>query len=264
MQKEKNVSAILGVHLWGNPCEIDELDALAGEYGIQVFYDAAHAVGCKFKGKDIGKFGSCAMFSLHATKILSATEGGVLCTDDDELAHKIRWIRSSYERKKNVPLSLVVNGRFSELQAAMALLSLDDFDKNVEKNKERYLLYKELTANIPGIDIIKYDDSTQGNYQYVVFTLDEQDFGISRDMLIKILEKENIHARRYFLPSSHNSVPYNKLNVDRESLCETEKLNEKIFQLPSGQLIERYHIEQICDLLFYIHKNAAELCGRMQ
>ncbi len=260
LQKDKSIKAILGVHLWGNPCEIDKLDQIEKEYNVKVFYDAAHAIGCKYNGEHIGKFGHCAMFSLHATKILSASEGGLLCTDDDELAEKIRNIRSSYGRKKNVPVSIAINGRFSELQAAMALLSLEGFDENVLKNKARYFAYKELVKDIPGIEIINYDEKTQGNYQYIVFTLNENEFGMSRDMLVKILEAENIHARRYFLPSSHNSYPYNQMDLLKDDLVVTEQLNEKIFQLPSGQLIEKEDIEKICELLSFIQKNAQEIC----
>ena len=203
--KNENISAVLGVHLWGNPCDVERLDEIEQQYGIPVFYDAAHAVGSVYKNKSLASFGHCATFSLHATKVLQAAEGGVICTDDDELAERIRNIRSSYGRRRQVAVPMVINGRFSELQAAMALLSIEKFSEYASNNKHRYLLYKEKLKDVPGVSVIQYDDSMQGNYQYVVFRLNEEKFGISRDLLVEILSNENIIARKYFIPAAHRS-----------------------------------------------------------
>ena len=204
--KNKNISAILGVHLWGNPCDVTRLDEVEQQYGIPVFYDAAHAVGSAYKNKSLASFGHCATFSLHATKVLQAAEGGVICTDDDELAERIRNIGGSYGRRRQVPIPMVIHSCFSELQAAMALLSIEKFPEYVTNNKHRYLLYKEKLKNIAGLSVIEYDESMQGNYQYVVFRLNEEKFGLSRDLLVEILSKENIIARRYFIPAAHKSI----------------------------------------------------------
>lgn len=257
--KHKNISAILGVHLWGNPCDVERLNEIEQKYGIPVFYDAAHAVGSVYKNKGLASFGHCATYSLHATKIMQATEGGVVCTDDDALAECIRNMRSSYERKKELSASIRINGRFSELQAAMALLSLEKFPEYKTNNKHRYLLYKEKIKNIAGLSIIQYDDTMQGNYQYIVFRLDEKKFGISRDELVNILNKENVIARRYFIPAAHKSIPYVNMECAKAELPNTECLIREIFQLPSGQIVTDEHIEKICGLLHFIHKHAQEI-----
>lgn len=106
------------------------------------------------------------------------------------------------------------------------------------------------------MSVIQYDESTQGNYQYIVFRLDEDKFGISRDELVKILNKENIIACRYFIPAVHKSVPYINMKCARADLTNTERLIHEIFQLPSGQIVTDEHIEEICELLQFIHNNA--------
>lgn len=254
--KNKNISAILGVHLWGNPCDVTRLDEIEQQYGIPVFYDAAHAVGSAYKHKSLASFGHCATFSLHATKVLQAAEGGVICTDDDELAERIRNIGSSYGRRRQVPIPMVIHSCFSELQAAMALLSIEKFPEYVTNNKHRYLLYKEKLKNIAGLSVIEYDESMQGNYQYVVFRLNEEKFGLSRDLLVEILSKENIIARRYFIPAAHKSIPYINMECAKAKLPNTELLIQEVFQLPSGQIVSDEHIEQICELIFFIQQNA--------
>lgn len=254
--KNKNISAILGVHLWGNPCDVTRLDEIEQQYGIPVFYDAAHAVGSAYKNKSLASFGHCATFSLHATKVLQAAEGGVICTDDDELAERIRNIGSSYGRRRQVPVPMVIHSCFSELQAAMALLSIEKFPEYVTNNKHRYLLYKEKLKNIAGLSVIEYDESMQGNYQYVVFRLNEEKFGLSRDLLVEILSKENIIARRYFIPAAHKSIPYINMECAKAKLPNTELLIQEVFQLPSGQIVSDEHIEQICELIFFIQQNA--------
>lgn len=257
--KQKNISAILGVHLWGNPCDVERLDEIEQQYGIPVFYDAAHAVGSAYKNKSLASFGHCATFSLHATKVLQAAEGGVICTDDDELAERIRNIRSSYGRRRQVAVPMVINGRFSELQAAMALLSIEKFPEYASNNKHRYLLYKEKLKDVPGVSVIQYDESMQGNYQYIVFRLNEGKFGLSRDLLVELLSKENIIARRYFLPAAHKSVPYVNMECARAKLPNTELLTQEVFQLPSGEIVTDEHIERICELISFIQQHAEHI-----
>jgi dTDP-4-amino-4,6-dideoxygalactose transaminase len=237
---------------------VERLEEIEQKYGIPVFYDAAHAVGSAYNNNGLASFGHCATYSLHATKIMQAAEGGVVCTDD-ELAERIRNMRSSCIRKNQEPVPLAINGRFSELQAAMALLSLEKFPEYKANNKHRYLLYREKIKNIAGLSIIQYDETKQGNYQYIVFRLDEKEFGLSRDELVKILNKENVIARRYFIPSAHKSVPYVSMECAKVELPNTECLIREIFQLPSGQIVTDEHIEEICSLLQFIHEHAQEI-----
>ncbi len=172
------------------------------------------------------------------------------------MAERIRNIGGSYGRRRQVPIPMVIHSCFSELQAAMALLSIEKFPEYVTNNKHRYLLYKEKLKNIAGLSVIEYDESMQGNYQYVVFRLNEEKFGLSRDLLVEILSKENIIARRYFIPAAHKSIPYINMECAKAKLPNTELLIQEVFQLPSGQIVSDEHIEQICELIFFIQQNA--------
>ena len=254
------IVAILGVHLWGNACDIDGLKSIAQAHDLQIFYDATHAVGCSYQGKRIGGFGECEVFSMHATKILSSTEGGCIATDDDKLAERIRNIRSCYGRRHKVPVSITANGRFSELQAAFGLLSLEDLPDNIAANKARLILYHDLLGTIPGVKPVPPNKEEHHNYQYVVLEIDKQAFGLDRDTLVKILEAENILARRYFVPGMHRCEPY-KTDLPQylDALPVTDSLCKKVMQLPSGQLVSNEDVSKICELIRFIQANAKNI-----
>lgn len=258
---KQNISAVLGVHLWGNACAVEEVEKTANQYGARVFYDAAHAVGSTYKGLPIGNFGECEVFSFHATKVLNATEGGCITTNNDDLAEILRNLRSSYGRHKNVPIPINANGRFSEFQAAFCLLSLEDFEKNCESNRQKLKAYQNGLADLPGLKFISPAKGERHNYQYVVFELDKDKFGLSRDQLVRILDMENIKARRYFIPGLHKSVPY--INQPQRELPHTDELCDKVFQLPSGARTSLADIEKICHLIHFIHKNASSIRNRL-
>jgi dTDP-4-amino-4,6-dideoxygalactose transaminase len=254
------VRAILGVHLWGNACDIDGLEALARKRDLFLFFDAAHAVGCTYRGIPVSGFGACEVFSFHATKILSATEGGCVTTNDDAIAERVRNLRSSYGRRTNVSIPVNANGRFSEMQAAFGLLSLEDFPKNREHNKRRMFLYVDELKDIPGIRFLLPSQGEQHNYQYVAFEVEENEFGLCRDDLVRILTAENILARRYFIPGMHRCVPYSTWFPQyMDALPVTDALCKKVMQLPSGQCITDEVIGQICALIRFIHAHAREL-----
>lgn len=255
--EKHDIAAVLGVHLWGNACAIDEIEALAREYGAKVFYDAAHAVGSTYKGVPIGNFGECEVFSFHATKVLNATEGGCVATNNDDLAEILRNLRSSYGRRKNTPIPINANGRFSEFQAAFCLLSLEDFEKNCESNRQKLETYQKCLEGMPGLKIMPPARGEKNNCQYVVMEIDKEKFGLSSKELGKIIGAENIFARHYFLPGLHKSPPYR--DEPQPDLPNTDALCEKVIQLPSGAKVTIPDIERICQLIDFIHKNAGEI-----
>ena len=259
------VCAILGVHLWGNTCQTQAIAELAAEHKLQVLYDAAHAVGCTSQGKTVGGFGACEVFSFHGTKVLSTTEGGCVATNDDALAERLRNLRSSYGRRKNVSIPIAGYGRFSEMQAAFGLLSLEDFPANCAANKVRFELYARELANVSGIRMLPPTPGETHNYQYVVMEIDETVFGLNRDTLVHILEAENILARRYFVPGMHRCVPYNiQFPQYIDALPATDILCQKVMQLPSGQRVSLEDIHMICELIRFIHAHADALQGFLQ
>ena len=258
------VCAILAVHLWGTACDVDGLTKLAEERGIPVFFDAAHAIGCTHKGVPVGGFGNCEVFSFHGTKIMTSAEGGCITTNDDDLAERLRNLRSSYGRRATVPIPVAGYGRFSEAQAAFGLLSLEDFPENCANNERRMRLYVEGLRDVPGIRFLLPTTGERHNCQYVVLEIEDREFGLHRDELVRILEAENIAVRRYFVPGMHRSVPY-KTQFPQyvKALPVTDALCAKVMQVPSGQRVADEDIAAICGLIRLIQAHAHEVKKRL-
>ncbi len=202
-------SGIIGVHLWGRPCDTQALVEIARERGLRLLYDASHAFGCSHRGRMIGSFGDAEVFSFHATKFVNTFEGGAILTKSDELAKKARLMRNfgfvDYDRVVHVG----TNGKMNELSAAMGLTSLEAMPRFIEVNRANYNRYREGLAALPGLRVLPYDERDSCNYQYIVVDVDEAEAGVDRDQLVKILHAEGILARRYFHPGCHRMLePY--------------------------------------------------------
>lgn len=233
------VSAILAVNLWGDACRQDRLAELARKYAVRLYYDSAHGFGCELDGKPLGGAGDLEVFSFHATKVLSAAEGGCICTNDDELAARLRNIRSSYGAGPARQVLRTSNGRMSEAQAAVALLSLESFDSILARNEAMFHAYRQGLEGIQGVRLLTPASVSKTNYQYVVCEIDERAFGLNRNELQQVLSAENVVARRYFYPGLHRFVPYADQFPDASArLPVTEYLCERVLQLPIGQMID--------------------------
>lgn len=261
---DRGVSAIMGVNLWGGACPLADLQNLAASLDIKLYFDSAHAFGCEVNGVKVGGFGSAEVFSFHATKILNATEGGCICTNDDQLADRLRNIRPSYGKYNQVSVVKVANARMSEAQAAVALMSLEDFPMNRANNQALHGLYSSLLKDVPGLQIIHPNGVTLSNFQYMACRIDEDAFGMSRDFLISLLHAENIIARRYFYPGLHRNLPYSQTHpAYKDSLPQTDALCESCLQLPIGALVGAPEVERICNVLVRAQKAAPEISRRM-
>lgn len=257
---DSEVTGVMGVNLWGGACEPDSLELYAKKKGISLFFDSAHAFGCEVDGNKIGGFGELEVFSFHATKVLSATEGGCICTNDDTIANRLRAIRPSYGNNSSTSIIKVANARMSEAQAAIALLSLDDFEVNRKNNEKLFNVYDERLRSVPGIKLLKPVGVTFSNYQYVVCEVDQKKFGLNRDQLIKVLEAENIFARRYFYPGVHQSMGYsNSYSIYRNNFPNTDYLCKTLIQLPIGARVDSHSVDTICDVISRVNVNASYL-----
>lgn len=262
---DKDVSAIMGVHLWGGACDPEALEKLAASYGVQLYFDAAHAFGCRINEINIGNFGSAEVFSFHATKVLSASEGGCICTNDDVLAARLRKMRSSAGADKQGNVLKTVNGRMSEAQAAIALMSLEDFPENQNNNEVLYQVYQTHLAAVPGMHLVKPSGISFSNYQYVVCQVDENKFGLPRDLLIDLLRAENVVARRYFYPGLHRSTPYaHDYPQYLDRLPNTDRLSASCIQLPIGALVTPQAVEKVCNILKLAHFSAPAIRAKLE
>jgi dTDP-4-amino-4,6-dideoxygalactose transaminase len=243
-------TGIIGVHIWGKPCRLDALSDLARRRGIKLMCDAAHAFGCSSGGLSIGNFGLCEIFSFHATKLLNTFEGGAIATNDDELARKIRLMKNFGFSGIDQVTALGTNGKMNEISAAMGLTGLESLDYFIEINRRNYRLYSAELAQMPGIRMVRFDESEQNNYQYIVLEIDEEETRISRDDIVGILRAENVLARRYFYPGCHRMEPYRSYFPNAGLLLpRTEALCERVVVLPTGAAVSPANVQKICSII---------------
>lgn len=253
-------TGIIGVHLWGHACNIEELTEIATRNKLGLLFDAAHAFGCSQRGRMIGNFGDAEVFSFHATKFFNTFEGGAVVTSNDELAGKIRLMKNFGFADYDQVIYIGTNGKMNEVSAAMGLSSLDSLEEFVQANRRNYNQYREELTNIPGVRLFAYDDTEKCNYQYIVVEIDEPVTGISRDELVKVLWAENVVARRYFYPGCHRMEPYRSYYPHAGlMLPATEKLVEKVLILPTGMAVREHEVDQVCRILKLAIKNAVEV-----
>lgn len=227
--------AILAVNLWGGASDIEALTSYAAVHNLRLYFDSAQAFGCAYNNTPVGRFGELEVFSFHATKILNATEGGCITTNNDQLAAKVRAIRSSYGIDTPASVPLKTNARLSEAQAAIALMSLASFHANRRSNVNLHVLYRELLREIPGVTVLKPSGVTDSNFQYLILSIDSSEFGCTRDRLLTLLHNENIIARRYFYPGIHRVMPIMQHITPAEAgYPVTEALSDQLLQLPIG------------------------------
>ena len=243
-------TGIIGVHVWGRPCDTEAIAATAQKHQLKVIYDAAHAFGCSERGKMIGNFGNCEVFSFHATKFINSFEGGAVVTNDDVLADKLRLMRNFGFHGFDQVIYLGINGKMTEVCAAMGLTSLEAMAEIITVNRRNYESYHADLTALPGISLIKYDSQERNNFQYVVVEVDPAISPLNRDELVQVLHAENVLARKYFWPGCHQMEPYRSLQPEAVRwLPETEKLAGRILLLPTGQTVSEESIRIICGII---------------
>lgn len=193
---EKTI-AIMPVHVFGNPCDVDAIDAIARKHQLKVIYDGAHAIGSTYNGKSLLEYGDITATSLHATKLLNTAEGGGCITTNNELHEKLKRIRFFGHNDEKDIVEDGFNGKMTEVHAALGIANLKYYDDVLNDRKEKYNLYKEALSNIPGLTFQKIKQGTP-NYSYfpVIFESEAQLLQVE-----KALNAENIFPRRYFYPS---------------------------------------------------------------
>ena len=243
-------TGIIGVHVWGRPCDVDAIDEIAKRHKLTVLYDAAHAFACSRGGRKIGGFGNAEVFSFHATKFFNTFEGGAISTNDDALAEKLRLIRNFGFVGHDTVSELGINGKMSEVSAAMGLTLLESLDSLLATNRRNYDAYQRGLTGIPGLSLMAFDSAHENNHQYIVVAVDPVTYGIDRDRIVDVLHQENVLARRYFYPACHRMEPYvSREPLPRRPLIATEQLTASLMTLPTGTAVGAPEIETICRIL---------------
>lgn len=226
-------TAILSVHVYGNPCQSERIQEIADRYGLKVIYDAAHAFGVKQNGQNIMNFGDLSVLSFHATKVFNTIEGGAIVCHDEKTKRRIDYLKNfGFENETSV-VAPGINAKMNEIQAAYGLLQLKAIDENLQKRKRIAEFYQQGLQNVHGIRFIGEPENLEYNYAYFPVFIDEKAYGMSRDALYERLKADNIFGRRYFYPLISQFPTYRGLDSAKpENLQVAERIANEVICLP--------------------------------
>jgi dTDP-4-amino-4,6-dideoxygalactose transaminase len=260
----KRTTGIIGVNLWGHPCDVRALEAVAARRGLKLIFDSAHAFGCSSHRRMIGNFGDAEVFSFHATKFLNTFEGGAVVTNDDEVARKLRLLRNYGFAAQDTVVQIGTNAKMNEVAAAMGLTSLEDMNNFVAVNRHNFYAYRQHLSGIAGVTLIEYDEAERNNYHYIVLEIDKSVTGISRDCLHALLAAEGVLVRRYFYPGCHRMAPYRFREPDVGArLLNTERTTARTLCLPTGTAVTLSDITTVCDVVQFAVAHGQDIATRM-
>ena len=235
----KNTVAILATHVYGNPCDVENISGIAKKHNIKVIYDAAHAFGASFKGKQILSYGDVSTCSFHATKVFHTVEGGCIITNDIELSHKLLLYRQFGHIGDNF-YSIGINGKNSEFHAAMGLCNLPSLDSIIESRKTISLLYDDEILNLPIQRPIALPETVY-NYAYYPVVFENEETLLTAKSL---LAQQNIFARRYFYPSLNN-LPF----IEYKAAPISEKISSRALSLPLAHDTTQETVSLVIDII---------------
>lgn len=245
MITEKTV-AIVPVHVYGNPCSVDEIQDIADKYNLKVIYDAAHAFGVSINGKGIGSFGDASVFSFHATKVFNTIEGGAVCYDNPLLNTKLYNLKNFGIRSEEVVSEIGANAKMNEFSAAMGLCNLKYISEEIQNRKRVIERYIANLQDVKGVTLIK-NDKVKSNYAYFPVLFDQQR-GMNRNEIYNELKKNNIYARKYFYPLTADQTcfknKYRNINIPN-----ARYVSDNILTLPVYGDLHMECIDNICDVI---------------
>jgi len=238
--------AILGVHVYGNICNVERIDEIARKHSLKVIYDAAHAFGVEYNGRGICQYGDISMLSFHATKVFHTIEGGALCYNDTGLTEKLVLERSFGVKGDELEL-FGTNAKMNEFSAAMGICNLRHIDEEIASRGEAFAQYNARLANVEGITLLSLHEGLKQNYAYYPVLFDKSRFGKNRDEVMAMLAENDINARKYFYPL----VSANKAFAEDQTINtpQAKHYAENILCLPLYAHMDASDIRKICDLI---------------
>ena len=243
-------TAIMPVHVYGNPCKIDRFQQIAETYGLKLIYDAAHAFGVRINGNSILNFGNLSILSFHATKTFNTIEGGAIVCHDEKTKKRIDLLKNFGITGETTVIEPGINGKMNELQSAYGLLQLKHVNEYISKCKVLAQTYREQLNGISGISFFNEMDGVDHSYSFFPVLINSQSFGKSRDEVYKELKKHNIFSRRYFYPLISHFPTYRCLaSARKENLPVAETISNQILCLPIFPMLEKAIVRKICTLL---------------
>lgn len=243
-----NTSAIMPVHVYGNVCNVEEIQRIADKYGLKVIYDAAHTFGVKYKGQGIGAFGDVSCFSFHATKVFNTIEGGAACYKDEDFGLDLYRLKNFGIRGPEKVDAVGANAKMNEFCAAMGLCNLRHVDEEIAKRKLVVERYMKHLSNIEGIQLSPVQENVEPNYAYFPVVFNEKIFGVSRNEVFEALAKENIGARKYFYPLTNTFDCFHG-KYDPSLTPIALHISKRVLTLPLYADLSLDDVDRICKII---------------
>lgn len=240
--------AILPVHVYGNVCNIEEIERISHKYELKVIYDAAHTFGETYKGKGIGSFGDASCFSFHATKVFNTIEGGAVCFKDEHLGDILYELKNFGIHGPEEVSAVGANAKMNEFCAAMGLCNLRHVDEEIEKRKKVVERYRKHLEGIDGLQLNAIQKDVKSNYAYFPVIIEEKQFGSSREEIFEKLAENGIGARKYFYPLTNTfSAFHGQFNVLETPVA--LHISKRVLTLPLYADLDLEDVDKICRII---------------
>lgn len=246
----RNTVAIMPVHVYGQPCDNERIDAIARKHNLKVIYDAAHAFGVRKNGESILNWGDMSTLSFHATKVYGTIEGGALVCHSAEMKHQIDNLKNFGFRGETTVEAPGINGKMDEVRAAFGLLNLKQVDAAIARRSEIARRYREAIDKIEGLSYLTEHPGVQYNYGYFPIFVDEAKYGMSRDALYAKMQEQNVYGRRYFYPLISTFEPYNKYpSAVPGNLPVATQMADEVLCLPMHHALSNKDVERVINCI---------------
>ena len=244
-------TAILAVHVFGTPCDVEKIQEVADRYGLRVIYDAAHAFGVEIGGRGIGNFGDISMLSFHATKLYHTVEGGALVMKDEYVKQRIDLLKNFGIKNEEEVVMPGINGKLDEVRAAIGRIMLNYVEGERQKRFHLHEIYNEELADVEGVKLMpKCAADVKLNYQYYVILIDEKIFGRSRDFVHGAFKNFNVYTRKYFHPLCSEYTCYRQLNSSSPAnLPAANIIGQQVLSMPMYGDLTEDDVRKICAIL---------------
>lgn len=240
--------AILPVHVYGNPCNVEKLQKIAEKHKLLLIYDAAHVFGVEYNGRPVCNYGDVSMFSFHATKVFNSIEGGALVYNDSKLERQFNIYKNFGITGPETVEAIGLNAKMNEFAAAMGLCNLKYVDQEIEKRKIVVNMYRQCLKNIPGIKYVEDMPNVKHNYAYFPIIIQSEVFGLTRDEVYEKLKQYNIFTRKYFYPLVTDFDCY-KNHYNSWDTPIAKYVSQNVLTLPVYSSLTKDEIIHICEIL---------------
>lgn len=245
--------AILPVHVYGNVCNIEEIERIAHKYELKVIYDACHTFGETYKGKGIGSFGDASCFSFHATKAFNTIEGGAVCFKDKRLGASLYELKNFGIHGPEEVSAVGANAKMNEFCAAMGLCNLEHLETEIAKREKVVKRYRQNLEKVDGLQLNVIQEDVKPNYAYFPVVFEEKVFGASRAEVFDALAEQGIGARKYFYPLTNTfSAFHGKYNVMETPVA--LHISKRVLTLPMYADLALEDVDRICEIILSCRK----------